>query len=278
MRNIAVGYDGTRSSEVAAQQAIGLAEATGGRIYLVTVITTSDEDLGGEIAPREPDIADLALGPQVEDAGHEERGVEAPAGLEELRRRCRDLHLACEQERLFGRHAGVRLLRRSRTCELLVIGRGDERRPGVIGRNATFLLSSLVAPTMVCARQHVELRSVLVPYKLSTAGGRGLSFAAGLCETVNARLHVVVCEPRSAIASEAVEAVRRYLLAYRVEGDVDVSPTPPHEAVHSAAMEREASLIVVPGAHRRYYLFPWQRNETLWRALQVPGAVVVAYP
>jgi hypothetical protein len=43
-------------------------------------------------------------------------------------------------------------------------------------------------------------------------------------------------------------------------------------------MDRDASMVVIPGAHKRNYLFPWQRNETLWRALEVPGAAVLAYP
>jgi hypothetical protein len=43
-------------------------------------------------------------------------------------------------------------------------------------------------------------------------------------------------------------------------------------------MDRDSSMVVIPGAHKRNYLFPWQRNETLWRALEVPGAAVLAYP
>ncbi len=250
LRNIVVGYHGSRSSEVAAEQAIALAEATGGRLYLATVAAVTDDDLGGDPLPREPDIADLALGPPPEDEDYE-RPAEEPPSLEQIHRRCQDLHMACEEERLFGRHPGVRLLRRSWSAELLVIGRGDERRPGAIGPNATFLLSELVSPTLVCPRQYVEVRSLLIPYKLSVSGGRALSFAAGLCETLNAELHVLVCEPRRATAQEAAENAEKHLRAYRVESTIDTSPTPPHEVVHSAALEREASLVIVPGAHKR---------------------------
>ncbi|MGC9319583.1 MAG: hypothetical protein ACP5KN_16250, partial [Armatimonadota bacterium] len=204
--------------------------------------------------------------------------TELPLSLDEIQRTCQDLHVVCEREELFGRNPGVRLLRRSWTAELLVVGRGDERRPGVPGPNTTFLLSELVTPTLVCARQPVEVRSVLIPYKRSVSGGRGLSFAAGLCEMINAELIVLVCEPRRSDAHEARESAEKHLRAYHVQSATDVSLTRPHEAVRSAAMDREASLVIVPGAHKRYYLFPWQRNETLWRALEVPGAAVLAYP
>ena len=284
VRNIVVGYDGSRSSQVAVEQGMALAESAGGRLYLATVVTVTDDELGGSPVEREPDIADMALGPppaedrEAEDEGEREDESGRPLDLDEIHHRCQELHLACEDERLFGRHAGLRLLRRSWTAELLVVGRGDAGRPGAVGRNVVFLLSGLVAPTLVCAPQYVEPRSVLVPYKLSVAGGRALSFAAGLCELLNAELSVLVCEPRRATASEAAESVERHLRAYHLERTVDISPRPPHEVVHSTATEREASLIVIPGAHKRYYLFPWQRNETLWRALEVPGAAVLAYP
>jgi len=282
VRNIVVGYDGSRSSQVAVEQGMALAEGTGGRLYLATVVTVSDDELGGAAVEPEPDIADMALGPPPaedrEGEDEQEREDDRPLDLDGIHHRCQELHLACEDERLFGHHPGVRLLRRSWTAELLVVGRGDAGPPGAVGRNVVFLLSGLVAPTLVCAPQYVELRSVLVPYKLSVAGGRALSFAAGLCELLNAELTVLVCEPRRVIASEAAEAAERHLRAYHIERSVEVSPHPPHEVVHSAATEREASLIVIPGAHKRYYLFPWQRNETLWRALEVPGAAVLAYP
>lgn len=280
LRNVVVGYDGSRSSEVAVEQAIALAETTGGRLFVVTVSPVTEADVSEDELEGEPDIVEMALPPQApgEENSDEERFREPPLNLDEIHRRCQDLHIGCEEERLFGRRPGTRLLRRSWTADLLVIGRGDERRPGVIGRNATFLLSELVAPTLVCAREYVEMRSVLIPYKLSVRGGRALSFAAGLCEMLNAELTVLVCAPRRASATEAAEAAAQQLRAYHVEHDIQVSLKPPHEALHSAAGERETSLVIVPGAHKRYYVFPWQRNETLWRALEVPGAAVLAYP
>lgn len=280
LRNIVAGYDGTRSSQVAVEQAIDLAEEMGGRVYLATVTASGGDDAEAEDAGEE-DIADLAMPARFRSEEDEEREQvtdEMPLSLEEIHRRCQDLHIACEDERLFGRHAGARLLRRSWHAELLVLGRGDERRPGVIGPNATYLLSELVTPTLICARQLIEPRSLLIPYRSSVSGGRGLSFAARLCEHLNADLHVLVCEPRRTTAREAVEQAEKLLRGYRIDIETDVSLTPPHEAVHSAAIDRDVPLVVIPGAHKRYYLFPWQRNETLWRALEVPGAAVLAIP
>lgn len=280
LRSIVVGYDGSRSSQVAVEQAIGLAEAMGGRVYLATVTAAGGDDAEAEAAGEE-EIADLAMPARVrseEDEGREQVTDEMPLSPDEIHRRCQELHIACEDERLSGRHPGARLLRRSWHTELLVVGRGDERRPGAVGRNAAYLLSELVTPTLVCARQPVEPRSILVPYRSSVSGGRGLSFSARLCEHLNAELHVLVCEPRRTAAREAAEQAEKLLRGYRIESDTDVSLTPPHEAVRSAAIEREVPLIIIPGAHKRYYLFPWQRNETLWRALDVPGAAVLAVP
>ncbi|MFP4248049.1 MAG: universal stress protein [Armatimonadota bacterium] len=279
-RNIVVGYDGSRSSNVAVEQAINLAELGDGRIYLATVTAATEDDIAAEVPGGEPELAELATEPvAAEEADADGRhAVEYPLSLDEIHRRCQDLHIVCEEEHLFGRHAGARLLRRSWLAELLVIGRGDERRPGRPGANTTFLLSELVAPTLVCARQATEIRSVLIPYKLSVRGGRGLSFAARLCETLNAELEVLICEPKRSDAHDAREAAEKFLRAYRVESSTDVALSPPHEAVQSAAMDRESSLVIIPGAHKRNYLFPWQRNETLWRALEVPGAAVLAYP
>ncbi|MGI5818974.1 MAG: universal stress protein [Armatimonadota bacterium] len=279
VRNIVVGYDGSRSSEVAVEQAMHLAELGGGRLYLATVATVTEADLNPEAPGAGPDLAEMALEPPARTAEDDDReAMEQPLSVDEIHRRCQDLHIVCEDERLFGRHPGARLLRRSWFAELLVVGRGDERRPGRLGPNTTFLLTELVAPTLVCARQYVEVRSVLVPYKLSVRGGRALSFAARLCETLNAELEVLICEPRRTDAHEARETAEKFLRGYHVESSTDVSLTPPHEAVRSAAMDRDSSLVVIPGAHKRNYIFPWQRNETLWRALEVPGAAVLAYP
>lgn len=282
LRSIVAGYDGSRSSQVAVEQAMDLAEVMGGRIYLATVTTVTDGDVDGEAAGEVGDLAEMAMPPRSEEDADDERdpdaGGELLLSLDDIHSRCQELHVVCEDERLFGRHAGARLLKRSWHAELLVVGRGDERRPGTIGRNATYLLSELVTPTLVCARQFVELRSVMIPYRSSVSGGRGLSFAARLCEHLNAELHLLVCEPRRSEAREAVEQAEKLLRPYRIETETDVSLTQPHEAVQSAATERDVSLIIIPGAHKRYYLFPWQRNETLWRAFDVPGAAVLALP
>lgn len=279
VRNIVVGYDGSRSSDVAVEQAMKLAELSGGRLYLATVATVTEADLSPEAPGAEPDLAEMAMEPPARPGMEEDRdSMEQPLSVEEIHRRCQELHIVCEDERLFGRHPGARLLRRSWTAELLVIGRGDERRPGRPGPNTTYLLSELVAPTLVCGRQYVEVRSVLIPYKLSVRGGRALSFAARLCQMLNAELEVLICEPRRTDAHDALEAAEKFLRAYRVDSSTDVSLTPPHEAVQSAAMDRDSSLVIVPGAHKRNYIFPWQRNETLWRSLEVPGAAVLAYP
>ncbi len=278
VHNIVVGYDGSRSSEVAVEQALTLAELSDGHLYLASVATATESDLEADVPGMESEIAEMAMPPEQSGEQEDRDAMELPLSVDEIHRRCQERHVVCEEERLFGRHPGARLLRRSWLAELLVVGRGDERRPGRPGANTTYLLTELVTPTLVCGRQYIEMKSVLIPYKLSVRGGRGLSFAAQLCETLNAELEVLICEPRRSDAHEAREAAEKFLRAYHVDSSTDVSLTPPHEAVRSAAMDRDSSLVIIPGAHKRNYLFPWQRNETLWQALEVPGAAVLAYP
>ncbi|MCD6362161.1 MAG: universal stress protein [Armatimonadetes bacterium] len=277
IRNIMVGYDGSRLAEVAAEQAMELAEAAGGRLHVVHVQPTppGEDDLAA--GERELDIVSAALPREEADADQPEP---EPMNLEELHRLCEARHIGCEEEHLYGRNPGPRLLRRSWLTDLLVIGRGRERehRAGDVGPTTDFLLSELVAPTLVCARQHVELRSVLVPYRVSVSGGRALSFAAHLCELMNAKLTALVCEPDRIRAGQALEAAERALRAYDIEGDHAISLNSPLEALRTAALERESSLIVVPGAHKRNYILPWSRNQVLWRALEIPGCMVLAHP
>ncbi len=281
LRNIVVGYDGLRSSQVAVEQAIELTEAMSGSLYVVNVTTVTDDELDADVPGAAEDITEFAMPTELSsEEGDTEASelIDAPLTLEEIHRRCRKLHIPSEDERLFGRRPGARLLRRSWHAELLVVGRGEERRPEAVGPNTRFLLSELVTPTLVCARQLIEPGSIMIPYRSSVSGGRGLSFAARFCERLNAELHVLVCEPGRSEAREAGDQAEQFLRAYHVESEIDISHAAPREAVHSAAIERGINLIVVPGAHKRYYLFPWQRNETLWAALEVPGTAVLGYP
>ncbi len=278
-RNIMVGYDGSRLSQVAAEQALALAEAVGARVRVVHV--QHAPDTGDEFAAseREVDVVRAAMPP----AGAEDDTDELPdeiMDMEDLRLQCERRHIVCEEEFLYGRSPGPRLLRHSWLTDLLVLGRGKERgrRSADVGPTTEFLLSELVSPTLVCARQYIEVRSVLVPYKVSISGGRALSFAARLCEEINASLNVLVCEPNRHEAGKALEQAERALRAYNVEGEHAISLTPPLEALRTAALARDVSLIIVPGAHKRNYLLPWSRNEVLWRALELPTTAVLAYP
>ncbi len=278
IRNVMVGYDGSRLSQIAVEQAMAITEAAGGRLHVVHVhiAPAAEEELG--TGPREPDVV-RAAEPR---NGEQEPGGEEPEGLDldRIHRLCEERRIVCEEEHLYGPSPGPRLLRRSWLTDLMVIGRGREhgRSPEDIGPTAEFLLSELVAPTLVCARQYIEIRSVLVPYKVSVSGGRALAFAARLCELMNASLTVLVCEPDRVKAGQALAAAQKALRAYRVEGSHDISLSPPLEALRSAALARESSLIVVPGAHKRNYILPWSRNRVLWRALELPGAMVLAHP
>ena len=279
IRNILVGYDASRSSEVAVAQALGLAEALGGRIHLVTVVEETDTTAEEELAPGGLDPVEAAMPPAEQD--DEEEQVIIPPAVEGIKRVCDSRHIVCEAEVLFSTSPGARLLRRSWLADLVVIGRRSERAQGApakLGPTAELMARQLVTPTLICAREYLDLRSVLLPYQASVSGGKALAFAAELCELLNASLDVLVCDRARRPAGAALEAARAALRAYKVEGEHSVSLTSPAEGIGKAAMEREASLVVVPGARKRPWGLPWTRNQALWRALELPNTTVLAYP
>lgn len=279
IRNILVGYDASRSSEVAVAQALSLAEALGGRIHLVTVVEETDATAEEELGPQPLDPVEAAM-PPGEEEDQEERAL-IPLDIEGIKRVCDSRHIVCEHEVLFSTSPGARLIRRSRLADLVVIGRRSERAQGAparLGRTADFMARRLVSPTLICARDYLDLRSVLVSYQASVSGGKALAFAAGLCELLNASLHLLVCDRDRRAAGAALEAAREALRAYKVEGEHSIALTSPAEGLGKAAMEGEASLIVVPGARKRPWGLPWARNEALGRALELPNTAVLAYP
>lgn len=282
IRNILVGYDGSLSSLVAFEQALSIAEATEARVHVATVAELSDsgerELLGARFDPVE-----AAMPPDEREEGQEEEQDApqlSPPDLEQLKAECEARHIVCEQETLFG---GVTqaLLRRSWLADLLVVGRASESNHGApagLGPVAQRLVDRVVSPTLICARQYVAIKSALVSYKASITAGRAVSFAGDLCEHLNASLDLLVCDRNRRAAGAALTAARGALRAYHVEGEHSVSLTPPVEAVHGAALEHDVSLVVVPGAHKCRVILPWRRNPVLWRALELPNTVVLAYP
>ncbi len=279
IRNILVGHDASRSSEVAVAQALSLAEATGARIHLVTVAEDTDAPVEEELGPQALDPVEAAMPP-----GEGEDEVEPaliPTNVEAIRRMCESRHIVCDHEVLFGTSPGARLIRRSWLVDLVVIGRCSGRSqgaPGRLGPTADFMARHFVTPTLICAREYLELRSVLVPYQAFLSDGRALAFAGELCEALNASLDLLVCDRDRRAAGTALEAAQEALRAYKIEGKRSVSLTSPADGLAKAAMEGETSLILVPGARKRPWGLPWAHNEVLWRALDLPNTAVLAYP
>jgi nucleotide-binding universal stress UspA family protein len=278
IRNILVGYDGSRSGMVAVEQAMGVADATDGRLHLATVVEASDSAAEDELLGGELDPVQAAMPPDEEEP---EEPLAAPPDIEEMKAACEDRHIVCEQATVFSEGAGASLVRRSWLADLVVVDRSSapgQAGAAELGPTARHLVNRLVSPTLVCARQYLHIRSALIVYQASVSSGRALSFAAELCEEMNASLDVLACDPDRRVAAAALEEARPALRGYHVEGEHSVSVNPPAEAMRNAAMEREVSVIIVPDARRHSWGLPWGRNEVLWRALEIPNTAVLAYP
>lgn len=248
IKNILVGYGGSRGAQVALGQALEIALAAGARLRLALVETVADSaaetGLVTEVAPEA-----MLLAAAVERAEVEPDSLGASPALEVAATRCREAGVPYSLARYYG-DPGERLLELSRLANLVVIGRrgdGSRYRRSVLGRHARKLAANAQVPTWFADRELLPLRAVTLYYEPRPGGGRALASAAELCSLMNLTLNVMVTGGRRLSPAEALAEAQFALRAYHLEGELLTADRAGADAVQNAALLWGDPLVVVPG-------------------------------
>ncbi len=277
IKNILVGYDNSRSAQVALAQAIDLAEACAGRVHLLVVDT--EEGLAPEPElPAEPTLVEMAE--PVEDAEEfETESRVVPQFVEEARLKLHQAHVAGSIRITSGIRPAIRLREESSLADLVVVGRGGRRGGGggLAGRTTRRRLQArLRCPTLICASEYIEPKSILLLYEFSPAGGRAVSVAGELSATLNIDLDVVVTANKRYSAERLGKRVASALLAHHAEGEIISSVSNPAEALLTAGLDRDPSIVVIPQPPRP--MWSWQLPPLYTAALQLPHTMILIVP
>lgn len=284
IKNILVGFGGSRGAQVALQQAIDIALPTTARLHLTQVESLSE--VGGDAAllpaatGSEPGVLSLAEGPVTASAAEQEAGLLSGKSTEVLEMAaevCRAENLLYTVNLLHG-DAGQRLLHLSRLHDLVVVGRrGDERRyrSGVLGRTARRLAQGCVTPTLFADCEHLPITSATVLYEPQPGGNRALQQAAHLCSLLNAALNVVCVGYQGLTAEQALTEAQFALRAYHLDTELMPGARSAAESLQSAALLWASPLLVIPAPSRRGW---WADHSLTQTAIAAPGTNVLLVP
>jgi nucleotide-binding universal stress UspA family protein len=276
IKNILVGYGGSRGAQVALGQALELAQAAGARIRLAMVENVADGPTeAGLVMEQSPEQVLLAA--TADRAEAEPDSMTPGPTLDDAAERCQAEHVPCSLARYYG-DIGERLLDLSRLADLLVVGRRGESsryRRSVLGRNARRLAAGAIIPTLFADRELLPLRSATLYYEPHPEGGRALAFAAEICSLLNVSLNVM-CAGRGRLSAAAAETEARFALrAYHLDGEFVTGGQGGAEALQNAGLLWGDPLLVVP-APRPRGLFP--DYSLLRAAMATPNANVLLVP
>lgn len=275
MRNILFGYDGSDAATVALRQALMLAGALGARLHLLQAL----EPVGSA-----SEIADLGLADDPVsylDRLDQMMAEDAPTPIPEddslaaAVRTCEEAGIVSTWQRLHG--TAVRVLREHcPPMDLLILGRRGTLGRRLVGLTASSIISRPVVPTLLCRDTVIPLRRLLLAYEPTPTGGRALKLAGSLGEALNVDVDVVAADVERDRARRSVEQARMALRAYHLDGE-----TVPHEgrlsdALQSAALEYQSSVVLVP--HGRTGSWPWLRSDGVRAAIEFPTALALVVP
>ena len=188
---------------------------------------------------------------------------------------CEDAGVVCTFRRQHGMATRV-LQEQCVAMDLLVLGRQGTIGRRAIGATASRIISQPVVPTLLCREEVVPLDRVLLVFESSPSGGRALRTAADLCSSLDLGLDVVVADANKLGRRNTIQAARRALRAYNVSGEDLLHKGRSSEAIRSAALEFQSSMVVVPDGHSRRW--PPGRSEVVTAAVECPGTVAMVVP
>lgn len=253
IKNIILGYSGERGSQVALAQAADLARAAKARIHVASVEPLRTADLAINLPA---DLtAEAFSSVSAETVALPDIPEEPSTVLDDLLEKCRREEVFCT----FGDYHGdpaIRLLKLSRQCELLVVGRRDEPRHSSappLGRVARVLATRANTATLFTDREHLPWKSATLLYEPRGAGGRALSLGGQICSLLNITLNVLCVRYGETEAADAEDEARFALRAYHVEGQFASSNASSAEALRNAALVHSDPLLIIPAPLRRLF-------------------------
>ncbi len=275
MRNILVGFDGSRGADTALRQALPIADALGARVSLLQAVEPLDvvENPAGSEAFDPMAVVDRLEQMSIDPENRPPRAEDDAGAI--AARLCEDAGVTYRWRSQHGMATRV-LSEQSVAMDLIVVGRHGAAGRYPIGRTASQLIFHPTAPTVVCQEAPVALRRVMLGYEPTTGGGRALRVAAALCSALNISLDVLVADPDRRRGRITQEYASQTLRAYHVEGEQMRHEGPLHEGLRAAALELAEPLIIIGNGHR--CCLPWVRSRTIQAALNVPGAMTLVVP
>lgn len=278
IKNILLGYSGSRGAQVAVSQAVDIARPAKARLHVTTIEPLASGD--SQVALRGEIYADGAGAPLPDPLPSDAPEVDGPAStadFENIAEVCRREEVFCTFEHHYGDPAR-RLLELSRAADLLVVARRDEPKPGqtaAIGRTARYIAAHPVIPTLFTDREHLPAKSATLLYEPRAAGGRALAIAGEVCMLLNITLNVITL-PSGEVSAEAAEEEARFALqAYHLDGEFIRANTTVAGALQNAALSWNDPLIFLP-APPRQLLF--NNTESVRAALGLPNTNVLLVP
>jgi len=275
IKNILVGYDESRPAQVALAQAIDLAEATSGRVRLLVVRTEEGSAPQPELAA-EPGIVEM-VNVGLDDEELETESAGAPPFVEQARTKLAAAGLGGSIRVASSWQPAACMREEADLADMLVVGRSRAHSGGQVGRTTRNLLKShLPCPLLICTNQYLPITSLLLIYCTGQAGGRAVSLAAQLAATLNIDLDTVVTAPGRRAPRRERARVASALLAYHTEGEVVATTEDPNQAVLTAGLQYNPSLLVIP--EPSLFRWPWQLAPLYSSALELPDTLLLIVP
>lgn len=275
MRNIVVGYDGSRSSEAALQQTIAIADPSNARLRLVHAI----EPVGPEDQPEVDETTDiLSALDQTEQRRQSQEEIAASQQEAELAHPaaiCDQYEVSCSTTISYGMAAHV-LVKQALGADLLAIGRHGTVARGFIGQTARKLIFRPRVPTLLCCDQVVPVERLLLAYERTAEGGRALKLAADLSTDLNASVDVIVADESRRDADDDLEYARAMLAPHRVQATFMRHRGGMAEALQSTVPDMQSSLVVISNGHAS--IWPWAKSPTIKAATGFPGTLPLVVP
>jgi nucleotide-binding universal stress UspA family protein len=258
IKNILVGYNGQRGSQIAFRQAVDLARAHQARLHLAYVEPLSRQD--AEVSTRPQMVpADAFRAALAETSPEPPEDPSATSDvLDTVAEQCRVEGIHCAMHHVHGA-AGDRLAQLARTASLLAVGKHDDpplANMPPLGRTARQLATRLPLPVLFAAREYEALDAVTVVYQPTALGGRTLALAGEIASVRNLTLNVLTLGEGAIEPAEAIAEARTALRAYHVEGEFLAAVADGPDPLQTAAMTWNDPLLIVPAPPKRWLSRP----------------------